>query len=144
MLRVADPRRQPAARRITLAGLPATVVPSRANDVGLIVRTEAEDHLDAEWQLRKESDLVLLRQLVAAGQVTIDDDEDPFRLGEWNGLLADTSRGCFLVGCKRTDMDERGPVHDDKGRIHKACTGHWEAIHGLIGADRSAEQDAKE
>lgn len=141
-----DRRTPPEQRVITLAGLPARLVPSRGTDCGFYIRSEGPlaQYGDHKWQLRTESDLRLLRELVDAGQAIADDDSDEHRAAEWGRLLADTSRGCFVSGCIRTDIDPRGPVIDDDNRMHKACAVHWEGIYGVLGEDDRADDDVRE
>lgn len=138
-----DRRTPPEQRVITLAGVPARLKPSRANDIGFHVISNADDahRLDRRWELKSDLDMVLLRKLVDAGQVTTDDDQDEWRLAEWHRLLADETRGCFVSGCIATDIDERGPVIDDDGRMHKACARHWEGIYSVLGEDDRAEDE---
>lgn len=133
-------RRNPADRVIALAGVPARVVPHLATDAGFYVRTMDEDRGDAYWSLRTREEIRLLRQLVDAGQVTADDDEDVWRSAEWDALLRDTSRGCFVAGCTAgpDNIDIRGPVFDDRHRMHKACSPHWEGVMGVLGAQHPA------
>lgn len=137
---LADRRRDPAERVIAVAGLPARVKPSFATDAGFYVHSLAEDYADEKWALKLREHMLLLRQLVDAGLVTIDDDVDPWRTAEWGGLLQDTSRGCFIAGCTAGpgDIDIRGPVFDDRRRMHKACTPHWEGVMGVLGAQDPA------
>lgn len=142
LLRVAE-RRNPTDRVIAIAGIPARVVPHLAVEAGFYVRTLDEDRQDAYWSLRKADQMVLLRALVEAGAVTIDDDEDPWRLVEWGQLLADTSRGCFVGGCGDRHIDARGPVIDDRKRMHKACIPHWEGVHAVLGRQAGRAPDAE-
>lgn len=139
-------RPNPPDRLVRLAGLPARVVPSRGTDCGFYVRTEsdASGRADGYWALRTTQELLLLQELVAAGQVTVDDEEDPFRLAEWGALVGDLTRGCFVAGCAATaqDIDQRGPVFDDQHRMHKACPRHWEGIMAVVGEQATAEHDA--
>lgn len=76
LLRLAGKRGAP--HPITVAGLPAHVVPSRGTDVGFEVRQRVTDDYanDAFWKLRTERELILLRALVEHGQVTVEVDED--------------------------------------------------------------------
>jgi hypothetical protein len=139
LVRVAQ-RRDPVDRIVAIGGIPARVVPHLATDAGFYVRTLDEERQDTYWSLRKAGDLVLLRALVDAGLVTVDDDEDVWRTAEWDALLRDTSRGCFIAGCTAgpDDIDIRGPVFDDRHRMHKACTPHWEGLMGTLGGQHPA------
>lgn len=139
LVKVAE-RKNPADRVIAVAGLPARVVPHLSTDVGFYVRTLHDEYQDERWSLRSIEHMLLLRQLVDAGQVTIDDDEDVWRTAEWDALLRDTGRGCFVGGCMASpnDIDIRGPVFDDRQRMHKACTPHWEGLMGVLGAQHPA------
>lgn len=145
-LRRVAQRPSAADKRITLAGLPAEVTRSRGTDIGFYVRTPADDYAaDEHWALRTERELILLRQLVGAGQVTVDDDEDedPWRLKEWQARL-DAYERCFIASCANGDIDPRGPVYDREGRMHLACSAHWEGIHGVLGEQNAAAPDTVE
>lgn len=64
-------RRNPPERVIQVATVPAQVKKSRMTDCGFEVRSP--DDAELPWMLRTERELVLLRALVDAGQVTIED-----------------------------------------------------------------------
>lgn len=140
LCRVAD-RRNPPDRIISLAGLPARVVPSRGTDCGFYVRTESDrsGELDGYWRLFTRPELLLLQDLVAAGQVTIDDDEDPYGDGAWERQLADDTRGCFIAGC-HLPVDPASPVFDDRGGMHKVCEPHRAAITTVLGETGVADE----
>jgi hypothetical protein len=114
-------RRDPTARRITVAGLLAEVVPSRGTDVGFYVRQVVTDDYaaDAFWAMRTERELILLRALVEAGAVTA-----------WDPAARPR---CFITGCASTDLQPDGRVHTITGQLHTPCRGHWAAIFGLLG-----------
>lgn len=124
LVRIAE-RRNPAERFITLAGLPAQVTPHRGTDVGFYVKTAAagSDRLDSYWSLKREQELILLRDLVEAGQAACEDPEVPDR--------------CAITGCPSLDVDLRGPVHTTAGEL-LVCRDHWTALFDVIGrADRA-------
>lgn len=144
LVRIAE-RRNPAARIITMAGLPARVVPHRAVDAGFYVRTIDENAAEDYWSLRSRDQMLLLSQLVAAGQVTVDDDEDPWRLEEWHSRLRPSAEPrCFVASCTNTDVDERGPIYDTAGRMHLACPPHWEGVMGELGRQHATAPDTTE
>src|SRR5438874_162516 len=118
-------RRNTAGRLITVAGVPARVRPHLAVDAGFYVSTADED--GPYWALRSREEMQLLRFLVEAGQVVVDDDEDPWRMTEWQTRL-EAGEHCFVGGCSSPDVDQRGPIVDTNGRMHLACPDHWAAI----------------
>ena len=138
LVRVAQ-RRSPTDRLISVGGIPARVRPHLSTDAGFYVHSLEDQAGDERWALRTREEMRLLRLLAIQGLVTIQDDVDPWRLVEWETLLADQTRGCFVDGCTNADIDERGPVFDDQKRMHKACSPHWEGVYGVLGA----EQDRK-
>lgn len=145
LVRVAE-RRSAADRLVTVAGLSARVIPSRGTDVGFYVRTADEDLGPSEaWTLRAADELALLRQLVDRRLVTVDDDEDVWRIEEWQRLtrfIADPR--CFVYGCENTEIDQRGPVFDRDKRMHLACTPHWEGVYGPLGEQAAEHADVVE
>jgi len=119
----------PQDRRISFAGLPAVVQPHRGTDIGFYVKTAAvgSDRLDGYWSLKKEAELVLLREMVTAGKVTVEDPTVPDR--------------CAIAGCPSTDVDLRGPVHLTDGSEQLVCAAHWTALFAVVGElDRVAEE----
>lgn len=113
--------RPPAGSVISVAGIPARVKRRLTNDVGVIVYgLDEEAGPDESWSLRKGQDLILLRALVDAGAVTIDDPDAPFE--------------CFITGCPSVEVSPRGHVHTIDGRLHVPCDAHWTAIMTVIGA----------
>lgn len=130
-------RRNSIDRVITVGGIPAHVKSHLSVDAGFYVHS-LEDAGDEKWSLRTREEMRLLRLLAEQGLVTIDDNVDRWRLREWETLLADATRGCYVAGCTSTDIDERGPVFDDRKRMHKACPGHWEGVYAVLGAQQAA------
>lgn len=64
-------------RRVEVAGLPAAVKKSRGTDAGFVVQAASEVYAgDDYWELRTERELILLRHLVTAGQVTVEAPDD--------------------------------------------------------------------
>lgn len=74
-------RKDAADRLVEVAGLPAAVKKSRGTDVGFVVQAASEVYAgDDYWELRTQRELILLRHLVTAGQVTVsepDPEPDP-------------------------------------------------------------------
>lgn len=107
----------------TLAGVPVRVKRHRGTDIGFYVYNAAdadgEDPIERRWSLRAGQEVVLLRALVEAGQLTIDDPDAPAQ--------------CGFAGCADTRIDGRGPVRTVAGEAFDACTEHWEAAHIVIG-----------
>lgn len=118
LVRVAE-RRNPPDRLIWLHELPARVVPHLAVNAGFYVRTSYEGAGDDYWSLRTAAEIVLLRQLVEAGAVTIDDPDLP--------------ASCFVTGCTAALAENAHTVHTNDGRVHQACFGHWSGIFMLLG-----------
>lgn len=137
LVKVAE-RKNPAARIISLAGVPARVVPHLSTDAGFYVRTIDEDNGDSYWSLRTREEIRLLRELCGRRAVTIDDDIDPWRLDEWHDRLRfEANPRCFVGGCTSTKVDRRGPVIASDplqpDRMMLACTPHWDAVHAVLG-----------
>lgn len=72
----------PPERLVEIAGVPARVVKHLSTDVGFYVRTVDEDAGDAYWSLRTREEMRLLRQLVEAGAVTVE-DPDADEIPDW-------------------------------------------------------------
>lgn len=105
---------------IAVAGVPARVKRTRANDIGFYVRDADEDvPTNLAWMLKTATEVELLRKLVDAGQVTIDDPTVP--------------TACFVAGCTSEDVDGRGPIRTTDGREMPACTPHWTAVFEILG-----------
>lgn len=135
---------RPEDRVITVAGLPARVKRSLATDAGFYVHSLAEDHADEKWSLKTREHMLLLRQLVDAGQVGVDEGDGNEALARaWGRLLAEDS-GCYVAGCRapKEYIAIEGPVWTSTGGMLKACYAHREsAVQVLALNDRtSAEQ----
>jgi hypothetical protein len=130
----------PAQRVISVAGVPARVKKTLATDSGIFVHSLAEEFADEKWAIKQREHMLFLRQLVDAGQVTVDDDEDPWRMTEWQHRLG-AGETCFVASCGSGDVDERGPIFDRDGRMHLACPAHWDAVMGVLGAQHAAAPD---
>jgi hypothetical protein len=61
---------------------------------------------------------------------------DQWRIVEWRALPDE----CLIAACDGADIDHRGPVWLRDGSMRKACTEHWEAIFGVLGAQASWER----
>lgn len=66
---------EPDRRAISLAGVPARVKKSLATDAGFYVHSLDQQYADTKWALKLREHMLLLRQLVDAGQVTIEEPE---------------------------------------------------------------------
>jgi hypothetical protein len=117
LLALARPRLTSAQRVITMGGVPARVKPHRGYDVGFYVHKLDTDAPD-QWSLRKDEGMAVLRALVEAGQVTVDDPDEPAR--------------CFMAGCRDDRIDGRGPIRMVDGRELPACTPHWDALFDVL------------
>lgn len=115
-----------ADRRITVASLPALVKRSRGTDSGFAVVADAAEYAaDEHWALRTEREVILLRHLLAAGQVTADDGQpDGYELGDYEvvnnaGVVIRTYRLCLVCGADESrphdpDRHDRQTAHDSR------------------------------
>lgn len=65
---------RPVSRAISLAGVPAVVVPTRMHEPGWYIRSANRPSPNYYWNLRNDQDSQLVRQLCEAGAITARED----------------------------------------------------------------------
>ncbi len=111
-------KKNAAERMLTVAGLPAAVKETRAG-VGFYVYAVGEYAAADHWALRTEREVILLRHLVEAGQVTWDDGQ-PEPDEDLDGDLVEITtygseepvmRLCAVCGAGRPDTPHDPQTH---------------------------------